>query len=247
MYKHDPTGTSVCVHAVAVANAYRRKGVARKLLKEYVSRCQDDPAVGGTRVDRISLICHQDLIALYSSVGFTLAGKSRVVHGPNEWFEMRMEIRPSAYQDPPAAPDAVHPDVLAALMNPSRNRPSSRLFSSFASPQDLVSPSGENAFDILCPRPECGSVILKAGVAKFKTGESIEVRTQIALHLDGASQLTSSGSSSHPPILHRRRFHPCRPHRRKSTGGWSCRLPWPSRISHSPVPCHLHLQPQCHN
>jgi len=114
MYKHDPTGTSVCVHAVAVANAYRRKGVARKLLKEYVSRCQDDPAVGGTRVDRISLICHQDLIALYSSVGFTLAGKSRVVHGPNEWFEMRMEIRPSAYQDPPAAPDAVHPDDLRA-------------------------------------------------------------------------------------------------------------------------------------
>ena len=199
MHTHDHTGTSVCVHAVAVTDSHRRKGVASELLKEYIRRFQDDPAVGSVRVDRILLICHDDLIALYSRVGFTLAGKSPVVHGPNEWFEMRMEIGPSTHQEPPQAPDAVPPDVLAALTNPSRNRPSSRLFSSFASLQDLVSPSGENAFDILCPRPGCGSVILKAGVAKFKTGDSIQVCTQITLALDIASKLTHTEARAGQP------------------------------------------------
>ena len=175
MRSHDPTGTSVCVHGLAVAELQRRAGIATALLMEYIRRLQDDPAIGSSNADCVLLICHEDLIPLYTKVGFALQGKSPVVHGPKAWFELRIELRSSVHVEDLPQQGAVPPEVLAALTNPSRNRPLSRPFSSFPSSDSLVTASGKNAFDILCPRTGCGSIILKSGVAKFQRGASVEV------------------------------------------------------------------------
>lgn len=183
MRVHDPTGTSVCVHGVVVAEPHRRTGIASALLKEYIRRLQEDAAVGSSHAECVLLICHENLIPLYTKIGFALQRKSPVVHGPQPWFELRIELRSSIHMKDFRQQEAVPPDVLAALTNPSRNRPVSRLFSSFPSTHSLITASGENVFDILCPRTGCGSIILKAGVAKFQHGTSVEARAP-SIYLD---------------------------------------------------------------
>ena len=146
---------------------------------EYAQRLREDPRVGDAVIQRILLICHQNLIPLYERVGFKLVGKSPVVHGPDPWFEMRLDLEDSLPPHPETlqavAHGAIPPDVLAALTSPTRNRPSARSYSSFSSSQELISSDGENALDILCPRPGCGSIVLKAGTAIFQKGPTFEV------------------------------------------------------------------------
>lgn len=175
MHTHDPTGTAVCVHGLTVVEQYRRTGIASALLKEYILRLQDNPAVGINHADKILLICHEDLIPLYMKAGFALQGKSSVVHGPKAWFEMRIELKAFDHAILPSSEGDIPPGVLAALTNPSRMRSVGRLLSSFPSAQHVVTASRENAFDILCPRMGCGSIILKAGVAKLQRAPSIDV------------------------------------------------------------------------
>ncbi|KAF8582938.1 acyl-CoA N-acyltransferase [Ramaria rubella] len=180
MHSHDHAGSSVCIHGVAVVEPHRRKGIATALLKEYIRRLQhahnNDP---DAQPERVLLICHEDLIPLYTKAGLMLVGPSPVEHGLYPWFEMRVDLRvgspKSSHQEPPQMQPAVPPDILAAFTNPNpHNRPTARPFSSFTS-HALLSPSGENAFDILCPRPGCGSIILKAGVAKLQHAPSVQL------------------------------------------------------------------------
>jgi hypothetical protein len=127
MAEHDPKGTSVCIHALVVSEDNRRKGIAMALMKEYIHRLRKDPKTGETVVQRILLICHENLIPFYKRAGLELKGKSSVIHGPDPWFEMGIELglefQPHVLQ--PAADGSIPADVLAALTSPSRNRPCS--------------------------------------------------------------------------------------------------------------------------
>lgn len=109
MAAHDPRGTSVCVHAVCVADAYRRQGVGLSLLRNYIARMVGmaaeaaeagaeagvgvGDAKGAPRVERILLLSHEELVPFYESAGFERGGKSTVKHGNREWIEMRKELR----------------------------------------------------------------------------------------------------------------------------------------------------------
>ncbi|KAL5521087.1 hypothetical protein ACEPAG_9009 [Sanghuangporus baumii] len=182
MKKHGPNGSSVCIHGVVVSSQYQRRGIALALLKEYVSRMRRD---GSTK--RILLICHENMRALYEKAGFEYVGPSPVVHGPLPWDEMRVTLDslPEEKEDegsrnissqsssnalPGSESGSLPPGLLEALQqsNSSRNRPSARLSSSFSGAVDDVSKDSggvkANKYEILCPRPGCGSVILKAGV-----------------------------------------------------------------------------------
>lgn len=44
------------------------------------------------RVKRICLIAKSKLLHMYAGVGFALRGPSSVVHGKDQWFEMRMDL-----------------------------------------------------------------------------------------------------------------------------------------------------------
>ncbi|KAI0635145.1 hypothetical protein C8Q77DRAFT_1277872 [Trametes polyzona] len=77
------------------------------------------------------------------------------------------------------------PGLWEALQQSStRTRPAARLLSSFPNAvQDVVSDIGgdntdglpTNKYDLLCPRPGCGSIILKAGVASWVERASVQL------------------------------------------------------------------------
>ncbi|KAJ7480084.1 Mss4-like protein, partial [Mycena galericulata] len=82
------------------------------------------------------------------------------------------------------------PGVLDALLRPSRTRPVARALDSFpggvsdvsdttseseSEPDNSDTPRTHNKYDLLCPRPGCGSVILRAGVGTLVERSSVQM------------------------------------------------------------------------
>ena len=90
MSTHDPNGTLLCVHSVVVSPAHRRKGLALAMLATYLARLRDENAKDSEKtVKEVRLLCKENLKALYQKAGFDLVGISSVVHGKDQWFEMK--------------------------------------------------------------------------------------------------------------------------------------------------------------
>jgi len=174
MFTHVPGGSSVCIHALATVPHLQRRGIALALLKEYVSRLEQDRSI-----ERVLLICHEDLLSLYEKAGFELVGKSSVVHGAREWFEMRRVLRSATASDVSSVPQ----HVLAAALSARPNaRPSATLLSSVANVNELtVEADGDrtNKYPIVCVQDGCGSLILQAKTARLYEAPSVEVRNHI--------------------------------------------------------------------
>ncbi|EJD07915.1 acyl-CoA N-acyltransferase [Fomitiporia mediterranea MF3/22] len=201
MKKHDPNGPSVCVHAVVVEATYQQRGVALSLLKEFVARMRS-----AGLYKRVLLICHEDMRPLYERAGFEYLGPSSVVHGALPWHEMRTELPgegPSSTPDEPLpeSSGSIPPGLLEALQqqqSSSRSRPSARLLPSFSDGINGVSSSAApgdpktNKYDLLCPRPRCGCVILKPGVGRLVDKELVE--------LEPVDKSPSSLLASLPPV-----------------------------------------------
>ncbi|RUS29238.1 acyl-CoA N-acyltransferase [Jimgerdemannia flammicorona] len=92
MKTHDLAGRTVCVHSVVVDPEFRRKGIATKCLTAYVEGLKEVNERDGKKYDRVALLSHQELVPLYEKAGFVLRGKSEVVHGPEEWLELVLEL-----------------------------------------------------------------------------------------------------------------------------------------------------------
>eukprot|EP01064_Diplonema_japonicum_P038557 TRINITY_DN9381_c0_g1_i1.p1 TRINITY_DN9381_c0_g1~~TRINITY_DN9381_c0_g1_i1.p1 ORF type:complete len:174 (+),score=50.14 TRINITY_DN9381_c0_g1_i1:38-523(+) len=86
MYSHNPTGTHLCIHSVVTLPQYQKKGHARANLLAYLSH------VKKTNITKISLIAKEKLTGFYQSVGFTLMGKSPIVHGEDAWYDLVMVL-----------------------------------------------------------------------------------------------------------------------------------------------------------
>ena len=63
---HEPNGQTICIHSVCVSPEHRRKGIALRLLNEYVTRLkklkqQDDAVALAKRVapHHVALIAHE--------------------------------------------------------------------------------------------------------------------------------------------------------------------------------------------
>ncbi|KAJ6504238.1 acyl-CoA N-acyltransferase [Mycena vitilis] len=170
MSMHVPGASSVCIHSVCVSPTHRKQGVALRLLREYIARLEVAHRENAP-YERVLLITHEGLRPLYEKAGFEWLGPSAVVHGSQPWYEMRVVLGSSP---PPAAP----PGVFEALQRPSNASPVFRLLASFPGGVADVSLSESDAlvnkFDLLCPRPDCGSVILKRGVAKLLEAPSVQ-------------------------------------------------------------------------
>lgn len=85
---HDPSGPTLCIHSVVVAESHRRKGYATTLLKAYL----ENVALTQPGVRRVCLIAKAGLLGMYASCGFALKGLSPVVHGKDPWFEMTVDL-----------------------------------------------------------------------------------------------------------------------------------------------------------
>lgn len=84
MSKHEPEGTTLCIHSVCVAEEYRRRGIARRMLKAYLAYVK--ATTPGLK--EVRLLSKQDLISLYEQAGFILLGPSSVAHGADQWYEL---------------------------------------------------------------------------------------------------------------------------------------------------------------
>lgn len=171
MSNHVPDSSSVCIHSVCVAKAYRRRGLALRLLREYLERLTKAKNAGAP-YERVLLIAHEDLRPLYEKAGFTWLGESDVHHGSRAWYEMRYDL-PSPQPQIPA-------DVLQALLAPSSEKHAPRLVSDGENDlNDLIEKDNEtgssvNRCDLLCPRG-CRSIILKKGCAQWTERTSVSV------------------------------------------------------------------------
>jgi len=141
------------MHAVCVDAAYRRKGIAIRALQEYARRLAED-----STVHQLLLIAHEELVQLYEKAGFEYRGKSPVVYGARPWFELRWILQKGA--------TSISPGLLEALSK--RSEPKPKVDFSQIDGQSLENGVSTNPHDLLCPRPGCGSVILKNGVGKFR-------------------------------------------------------------------------------
>lgn len=168
MHHHDPDGSSVCLHGIVVLDSHRHCGLGSALLKDYIRRLRECRRIGTSRASRILLICHEPLVRFYTRAGFYQMGKSSVVHGLGSWIEMKLELD----EDSTSNQGSVFSGILGVLSD--QNRSSSRPYSSFPDSTSLVSARNDNVFDIVCPRDGCGSLILKAGNAKFRRAPSFE-------------------------------------------------------------------------
>lgn len=162
MSTHVPDSASVCIHTVCVDPFHSRRGIALGLLKEYITRLE-----ARTEIERILLICHDELRGLYEKAGFEWLGPSNVVHGARPWFDMRKTLRES---------QQIPPGVLEALLaKPKGGRPPHRILASFSNAkEDLVS-EGANKYTLVCIGKGCGSVILLPKAAQFRSELSVQV------------------------------------------------------------------------
>lgn len=182
MSEHVPDGSSVCIHSVCVSGDHQRKGIGLALIKEYVARLERGNTDGSWSYRCLLLITHDHLRRFYESAGFEWLGKSEVVHGSKPWYEMRRDLHigmvspPSEIQQPP-------PGILDSLQRRPNIVRLSRLLSDFPNGiADLTNTDGRegvlvNKFDLLCPKTNCGSVILKNGVGTWVERSSIQVRS----------------------------------------------------------------------
>lgn len=162
MDRHDPSGRTLAVHSVCVSSLHRRRRIATSLLRTYLSRASDDG-----RVDRVVLICHQELIPLYEAAGFTLVGKSDVQHGERQWYEMFVDVAssPSSSEKPSLPTDS---GALSALLAASASRDKTL-------PTTALTEADQKG-DAVCPAPGCGCIIFKSGAARWTDDPRLDVR-----------------------------------------------------------------------
>lgn len=93
MSVHEHDGKTVCLHSVCVSPDYRKQGIATRLMKTWIEQLKEINAKQETKkYNRIALMSRPRLVSLYESVGFKKVGVSEVVHGPEPWIDMILEL-----------------------------------------------------------------------------------------------------------------------------------------------------------
>ena len=83
---HDEKGIWQMIFGVNTMPSYRRKGIASRMLEEFIRMAKEEGREG------LVLTCKKEKIPLYSRLGFSLEGLSESVHGNVEWYQMRLRF-----------------------------------------------------------------------------------------------------------------------------------------------------------
>jgi ribosomal protein S18 acetylase RimI-like enzyme len=145
--KHEPEGTTVCVHSVVVHPTLQGRGLAVDMVRAYIAR------LDWQRYHRVRLIAHAPLVGLYQRAGLELIGPSDVQLGPDPWLELGIDL------------------VDEATRNPGRP------WTAYASRSGVLrDEAGKSAVDVYCPRRQCRSHILRRGAAEWSENALEPVR-----------------------------------------------------------------------
>ena len=83
---HDEEGSWQMIFGVNTVPAYQRRGIASKMLEEFIQMAKEEGREG------LVLTCKKEKIPFYSRLGFALEGLSESVHGNVEWYQMRLRF-----------------------------------------------------------------------------------------------------------------------------------------------------------
>ena len=94
---HDPTGPLLAVHSVVIDENYRRKGLATKLMNQYVQKIleherDNQSATDTVPIASIVLLAKQHLLGFYVRCGYKVNRPSPIVHGKELWYDLEMEL-----------------------------------------------------------------------------------------------------------------------------------------------------------
>lgn len=89
MSTHHSEGPLLAIHSVVVTEDYRRKGVATAMLKDYINVMRDMPNDG---VQKLVLLAKRHLLSFYVDCGFSVVKPSAIVHGPDQWYDLELDL-----------------------------------------------------------------------------------------------------------------------------------------------------------
>ena len=78
MSVHDPSGALLAIHSVVVAEAYRRNGIATRMLKNYIQNILQERK--NSRPTKIVLLAKAHLLTFYVQCGFQVMYVERLLH-----------------------------------------------------------------------------------------------------------------------------------------------------------------------
>lgn len=79
---HNTDGKNIMLLGLDVRPEYRRRGLARAIVEEYVKRERKNNR------NKLILTCVDDKVSMYEKMGFELIGESASVWGGERWNEM---------------------------------------------------------------------------------------------------------------------------------------------------------------
>ncbi len=82
---HKPGGKYVMLLGLDILPEYRKKGLAKKLVKQYIEREKEREA--------LILTCQEEKISMYRHLGFMDKGISNSTWGGETWHEMIMQLQ----------------------------------------------------------------------------------------------------------------------------------------------------------
>ena len=80
---HHEGGRTICIHSFGILPAYQGRGLGRVLLKSYQQRME-----GSGIADRIALLSHDNLVNMYTNMGFSKKGQSDAKFGGGGWTDL---------------------------------------------------------------------------------------------------------------------------------------------------------------
>ena len=83
---HQEEGKWQMIFGVNTVPAYQRRGIASKMLTEFIRMAKEEGRRG------LVLTCKKEKIPFYARLGFSLEGLSESVHGNVEWYQMRLKF-----------------------------------------------------------------------------------------------------------------------------------------------------------
>lgn len=84
---HNPDGARLAVLGLNVLPAYRRQGIARRLMETLLGQARANGKSGAV------LTCKEHLIRYYETFGYRCLGVSASVHGGAVWYDMLLPLR----------------------------------------------------------------------------------------------------------------------------------------------------------
>lgn len=80
-------GNVLCIHNVVIAEQFRHKGYGTFLVKSYLNKIRDN-----TEMKKAFLLCDQNLVPFYQSLGFQQIGQSDITIAKKTLIEMTLTL-----------------------------------------------------------------------------------------------------------------------------------------------------------